>query len=224
MGRIIVIDGTSNAGKTSLCESLGKKAENVCIIPGASKFAKIHLQKYKKVPPIPKNSEEEKDNQIFFFRLELDRLIEANRLANEGKDVVMDRGVLEILSVAYSFEKIYKWYGIYKNASDLYTVFNRIVEEKGISQPNLHIWLLASSETIRRRNIARQNERGRGLSESEWINPMLINEQIEFFDKLCIPENNGIVLKINTENMNKVQVTNYVLKMLNLKEKEKEKE
>lgn len=224
MGRIIVIDGTSNAGKTSLCESLRKRAEDVCIIPGASQFAKIHLQKYKKIPPVPKDSEEEKDNQIFFFRLELDRLIEANRLANEGKDVIMDRGVLEILSVAYSFEKIYKWYGIYKNASALYNIFNRIVEERGISQPNLHVLLLASSETIRKRNIDRQNERGRRLSENEWINPMLINEQIEFFDKLCIPENNGIVLKIDTENMDKLQVTNYVLRMLNLKEKEMEKE
>ena len=49
MGRIIVIDGTSNAGKTTLCESLEKNIQNVAIIPGASLFAKIHSQKYSQI-------------------------------------------------------------------------------------------------------------------------------------------------------------------------------
>ena len=105
MGRIIVIDGTSNAGKTTLCESLEKNIQNVAIIPGASLFAKIHSQKYSQIPDIPTTAEEEMENQKFFLKLEIDRLIEANKLANLGKDVFMDRGVLEILSVAYSFNE-----------------------------------------------------------------------------------------------------------------------
>lgn len=47
--------------------------------------------------------EKNRKNQKYFFKLEIDRLIEANKLANSGKDVFMDRGILEILSVAYSF-------------------------------------------------------------------------------------------------------------------------
>ncbi len=46
MGRIFVVDGTSNAGKTTLCENLEKNVENIAIIPGASLFAKIHSQRY----------------------------------------------------------------------------------------------------------------------------------------------------------------------------------
>lgn len=40
MGRIIVIDGTSNAGKTTLCDNLAQNMENVVVIPGASQFGK----------------------------------------------------------------------------------------------------------------------------------------------------------------------------------------
>lgn len=106
MGRIIVIDGTSNAGKTTLCENIERNIRNIAIIPGASLFAKIHHEKYPEIPGIPRNAKEEKENQKFFFKLELDRLIEANKLAKQGKDIFMDRGILEILSVAYSFEYI----------------------------------------------------------------------------------------------------------------------
>ena len=44
MGRIIVIDGTSNAGKTTLCENIERNRKNVVIVPGASLFVKIHKQ------------------------------------------------------------------------------------------------------------------------------------------------------------------------------------
>ena len=73
MGRIIVIDGTSNAGKTTLCENIEKNIQNITIIPGASLFAKIYHEKYPQIPTIPKTIEEEKENQKLFFKLELDR-------------------------------------------------------------------------------------------------------------------------------------------------------
>ena len=44
----------------------------------------------------------------------------ANEMAKQGKDIFMDRGVLEILSVAYSFENINGWKAIYSNARKLY--------------------------------------------------------------------------------------------------------
>ena len=63
MGRIIVIDGTSNAGKTTLCENIERNRKNVVIVPGASLFVKIHKQKYPSIPAIPKDIQEEKENQ-----------------------------------------------------------------------------------------------------------------------------------------------------------------
>lgn len=73
MGRIIVVDGTSNAGKTTLCENIEKNIQDTGIVPGASIFAKINRNRYPKIPAIPQSAEEEKENQKIFFRLELDR-------------------------------------------------------------------------------------------------------------------------------------------------------
>ena len=223
MGRIIVIDGTSNVGKTTLCESLEKNIQNVAIIPGASLFAKIHSQKYSQIPDIPTTAEEEMENQKFFLKLEIERLIEANKLANLGKDVFMDRGVLEILSVAYSFEKIKKWKGIYANARQLYEKFNTIAYENKISLPDEHIWLQASSEEVMKRNKIRQIDRGQKLSENDWIEASLINRQIEFFNELCILENKERIHLIDTNYMNKQEVLKKVCELLNLKEKEMER-
>lgn len=224
MGKIIVIDGTSNAGKTTLCENLERNVIDVAIIPGASLFAKIYSQRYSQMPPIPVNAEEEKENQKFFFKLELDRLIEANKLANSGKDVFMDRGILEILSVAYSFEKIKKWKGIYASARRLYKEFNNIVDRNNISLPDGHIWLHASSEEVMRRNKLRKMERGKTLSESDWIQSSLINSQIEFFNKLCISENKQRLYLLDTDDMSKQDVLKKVCELWNLKEKEMERE
>ena len=220
MGRIIVVDGTSNAGKTTLCENIEKSIQDIAIIPGASIFAKNHHEKYPKIPAIPKTIEEEKENQKFFFKLELDRLIEANRMSKLGKDVFMDRGVLEILSVAYSFENIKKWNGIYENAKKLYERFIMITRERKIELPDGYIWLQADYEEVLRRNQTRQIERGQKLSENDWIESDLINKQIEFFDKLCIPENKDKIRLIDTNYMTKQEVLESACRILKLKEKE----
>ena len=135
----------------------------------------------------------------------------------------MDRGVLEILSVAYSFEKIKKWKGIYANARQLYEKFNTIAYENKISLPDEHIWLQASSEEVMKRNKIRQIERGQKLSENDWIEASLINRQIEFFNELCIPENKERIHLIDTNYMNKQEVLKKVCELLNLKEKEMER-
>lgn len=222
MGRIIVIDGTSNAGKTTLCENLERYMENIIIIPGASAFARSHRQKYPSIPPIPQSADEEKENQIFFFRLELDRLMEANRLAQKDKDVIMDRSILEILSVAYSFEIINNWKGIYRNAKNLYEQFISTSKECGIKLPDIHLWLQANAEEVIRRNKIRQMERGKQLSENEWIDESLINQQLDFFTKLCMPENKDRIKLINTNNKSRQDVLEEVRTVLNLKRKERE--
>ena len=216
MERIIVVDGTSNAGKTTLCENIEKNIQDIGIVPGASLFAKINRERYPKIPAIPQSAEEEKENQKFFFRLELDRLIEANRLAEQGKTVFMDRGVLEILSVAYSFESINGWNGIYNNAQNLYEQFISYARKMGISLPDKYIWLQANYEEIQRRNKLRQQERGQLLSETNWIEESLIGKQIEFFRKMCIPDNSDKVCLVDTNNMTKQGVLEAVCNLLKL--------
>ena len=223
MERIIVIDGTSNVGKTTLCENIEKNIQNIAIVPGASLFAIINRERYPKIPAIPQSAEEEKENQKFFFRLELDRLNEANRLAKQGKTVFMDRGVLEILSVAYSFESINGWDEIYNNAQNLYEKFISYARKMEISLPDKYIWLQANYEEIKRRNKLRQQERGQLLSEDNWIEANLINKQIEFFKKMSVPENSDKIYLIDTNNMTKQEVLEAVCNLLRLKEHDKEK-
>ena len=224
MGRIIVIDGTSNAGKTTLCENLEKAVQNISTVPGASLFARLNIERYPHIPPIPKNAEEEKENQKFFFRLELDRLIEANKLAEQGKTVFMDRGVLEILSVAYSFESINGWNGIYNNAQILYKKFISYARKMKISLPDKYIWLQANYEEIKRRNKLRQKERGQLLSEDNWIEANLINKQIEFFKRMSVPENSDKIYLVDTNNMTKYEVSESVCDLLKLKKHDKERD
>ena len=97
----------------------------------------------------------------------------------------MDRSVLEIISVPYSFESIKNWQGIYANAQALYNRFVALIKERGLRFPDSYIWLQASPEEVIRRNTIRQRERGQKLSENEWVNSKLIMKQIEFFEKLC---------------------------------------
>lgn len=224
MGNIIVIDGPSNAGKTTLCENIKKSITNIATIPGANIFAKMRQEKYPKNPSIPISIKEEKENQKFFFLVELDRLIEANKIAKQGKDVIMDGSVLEILSVAYSFESIKGWNGIYKNARELYGKFITYANKKEIGLPNKYICLQANYEEIKRRNKLRQKERGQLLSEDNWIEANLINKQIEFFKRMSVPENSDKIELVDTNNMTKHEVLEAVCNLLKLKENDKERD
>ena len=135
----------------------------------------------------------------------------------------MDRSVLEILSVAYSFESINNWPGIYSNAQALYNRFVALIKERGLRFPDSYIWLQASPEEVIRRNTIRQRERGQKLSENEWVNSKLIMKQIEFFEKLCNLDKQNKFKMINTNNKTKEDVLNEVSGFLKLKRKEIER-
>ena len=55
---------------------------------------------------------------------------------------------------------------IYENAEKLYKRFIKIVSDKEIQLPDIHILLQASVEEVKRRNMLRQIERGQKLSEN----------------------------------------------------------
>ena len=135
----------------------------------------------------------------------------------------MDRSVLEIISVPYSFESIKNWQGIYANAQALYNRFVALIKERGLRFPDSYIWLQASPEEVIRRNTIRQRERGQKLSENEWVNSKLIMKQIEFFEKLCNLDKQNKFKMINTNNKTKEDVLNEVSGFLKLKRKEIER-
>ena len=69
MGRIIVIDGTSNAGKTTLCENIERNIKNVVIVPGASLLLKYIKRNILVFQQFLKTYKKKKENQKFFLDL-----------------------------------------------------------------------------------------------------------------------------------------------------------
>ena len=106
-GKIIVVEGPSNSGKTTTCQNM-KKYCNCEVIE--------ECMIYEKNPPRPsQNYEQEISNQVFFFEVERRRMEKATRLALQGKNVILDRCALSTVAISYAFEKMEK-YATFKHA------------------------------------------------------------------------------------------------------------
>lgn len=83
-GKIVIVEGTSCVGKTTLCDSLKKRGWFV--MPEAIRYLEIETGKLgDEASPIPGSQEEEEYYQDQLFRIEMKKIIEANKLKNEGK-------------------------------------------------------------------------------------------------------------------------------------------
>ena len=106
-GKIIVVEGPSNSGKTTTCQEMKKYANCVVI---------DECMIYEPNPPRPsKNYEQELANQLFFFEVEKQKIKKATRLALEGKNVILDRCALSTVAISYAFEQLGK-YKTFKHA------------------------------------------------------------------------------------------------------------
>ena len=102
-GKIIVVEGPSNSGKTTTCQNM-KNYFNCIVID--------ECMVYEKNPPRPS---QEIQNQLFFFEVERRRMKKATTLASEGKNVILDRCALSTVAISYAFEKLGK-YPTFKHA------------------------------------------------------------------------------------------------------------
>ena len=106
-GKIIVVEGPSNSGKTTTCQNMKNYAD--CIVIDECMI-------YEKNPPRPsQNYEQEIQNQLFFFEVERRRMKKATTLALEGKNVILDRCALSTVAISYAFERLGK-YTTFKHA------------------------------------------------------------------------------------------------------------
>ena len=106
-GKIIVVEGPSNSGKTTTCQNI-KNYDNCIIID--------ECMVYERNPPRPsQNYEQEIRNPLFFFEVERRRMRKATVLALEGKNVILDRCALSTVAISYAFERLGK-YTTFKHA------------------------------------------------------------------------------------------------------------
>ena len=86
-GKIVIVEGTSCVGKTTLCEELKKLGW--IVLPEAIRYLEQETGKSgDEASPIPGSQEEEEYYQDQLFRIEKQKILEANKLKKQGKTMV----------------------------------------------------------------------------------------------------------------------------------------
>lgn len=189
-GKIITIDGPSNTGKTTVCEEIIKMSDFIMIKESGRRI---------KHPKPSTNLSEELYNQKFYFKEEIKRLLEAEELSKKGNNVILDRGPLSILSVAYAFEKTER-YKAFENAQDLYKSFSKQTQIVDLS-----LFFETNLEEINQRNKKVK------LSE-EWMNDKFIFYQMEFNRKLNLENTRSQI--IDTTNNQTQETARYIINLV----------
>lgn len=84
IGKIVILEGTSCVGKTTLCESLA--AQGWIVLPEAIRYLEDETGKVgDEASPIPGSQEEEEYYQDQLFGVEKAKLIKANELRQQGE-------------------------------------------------------------------------------------------------------------------------------------------
>jgi len=175
--KLLIIDGPSNTGKTTLCGNLEGKSDYT-IIEEAPTFIKNRPQIFRgqDLPPIPQTLEEEQAVQKLLFEIELERLREAERILKDGEKVVLDRSFLSTVSIAYSFEEGLSYRGAFDHSLTLLDAYVEQINNLRVNMNIFFYFLVADYNKIRDRN----NTRGKKLSD-QWLEQRLIDKQHDFF-------------------------------------------
>ena len=177
LGNIVIIDGVSNSGKTTLCKVLTKDENNV-LIEEVPLFIKNHKELFmgKELHGIPKNKEEEIANQRFLLEAELERVKLAYYIIKSGKNAILDRSFLSTVSVAYSLDDNNLFGGIYINSVKLLREYYHFINDLQLSECIKYIFLITDPNMVKKRNETREKT----LSD-DWISTKLMNMQNRFF-------------------------------------------
>ena len=175
-GKLIIIDGISNAGKTTLCTTLSKAG--VVLIDEVPRFIEINCEKYglKLSPTMPQTIEEEKYNQQILFRAEIDRLKMASDIVKTGTSAVLDRTFLSTVAIAYAFDSQNSFNGSYDNARELLKEYILQIESLFKQENVLVFFLDVDKDKIQERNLSR----AKPLTE-DWIDNDFLDKQRSFF-------------------------------------------
>ena len=194
-GQIIIIEGTSCVGKTTLCSNL--KEKGWIIIPEAIRYLEKETQKFgDAASPIPNKQAEEEYYQSQLFRIELQKIREANYYSDLGYDVVIDKSAIATIATAKAFEESKGFNGTFFSACSKYNNMLRQLKEDGIVECDGFLLLTADYKEIIKRNMTRSH-----ILEGIWLDKNTINSQrkvLEIFTKNIIGKfsDNEIITKI----------------------------
>ncbi len=128
-GKIVIVEGTSCAGKTTLCEEL--RDQGWVVLPEAIRYLEKETgKKGDEASPIPGSQEEEEYYQDQLFRVEKAKLLEANKLRSQGKKVIIDKSAMATVATAKAFEGSKGFNGTFKRAYNKYIEMLQQLKEK----------------------------------------------------------------------------------------------
>ena len=132
-GKIVIVEGTSCVGKTTLCEELKKLGW--IVLPEAIRYLEQETGKSgDEASPIPGSQEEEEYYQDQLFRIEKQKILEANKLKKQGKKVIIDKSAIATVATAKAFEEPKGFNGTFKRAYMKYCEMLQELKNEGFQQ------------------------------------------------------------------------------------------
>ncbi len=194
-GEIIIIEGTSCVGKTTLCSNLEKMGW--IVMPEAIRYLEKETQLTGDMAsPIPNEQMEEEYYQSQLFRIELQKIREANYYSNLGYNVVLDKSALATIATAKAFEMAKGFSGTFLSACNKYRNMLKLLKEDNITECDGFLLLTVNYEEILKRNKSRNH-----ILEGIWLDENTINCQrsvLEYFTENIVGKfsNKEITTKI----------------------------
>lgn len=220
-GKIVIVEGTSCVGKTTLCENLRK--QGWIVLPEAIRYLEKETNKKgDEASPIPGTQEEEEYYQDQLFRVEKQKILEANKLREQGKRVIIDKSSIATVATAKAFEEQKGFNGTFQRAFVKYCQMLQSLRNDGLVECDVFLLLTADYNTICKRN----KTRGHTL-EGVWIDEETIAAQRQVLEKLTNQvvgtANKGPITKriLDTSNLTKEQVLQEFYGFLHDLEREK---
>lgn len=186
-GKIVIVEGTSCVGKTTLCENLRK--QEWIVLPEAIRYLEKETKKKgDEASPIPGTQEEEEYYQEQLFRVEKQKILEANRLREQGKKVIIDKSAIATVATAKAFEEQKGFNGTFQRAYIKYCEMLQSLKNEGLIECDVFLLLTADYNTICKRNKTRVH-----VLEGIWIEEGTIAAQRQVLEQMT----NQIVGSIN---------------------------
>lgn len=157
--------------------------------------------------PIPDAQAEEEYYQNELFRVELQKIREANYYSSNGYNVVIDKSAIATIATAKAFEKIKGFVGTFSSACSKYYSMQKIINEGSLIECDGFVLLTADYQTIIERNVTRNH-----VLEGIWLEEETISEQRKVLEIFCddiigkFSDNKIITKKIDTTKLSREQL------------------
>lgn len=214
-GKIVIVEGTSCVGKTTLCENL-KKCGWI-VLPEAIRYLEKETKNgVDEASQIPETQKKEEYYQDQLFRIEKQKILQANKLRKQGKKIIIDKSAIAIVATAKAFEKQKGFSGTFKRAYIKYCEMLYELKNKGLIECDLFLLLTADYNTICERNVTRNH-----ILEGIWIEEETIANQRQVLEKITHQMlesiDKGTIKKkiLDTSNLSRKQVLNEFNELLN---------